>query len=112
VIQSLERHLDEVILGIIGNADEGQPLGLDLAAEAKRRNLDLGLLAFEHPRHATEERVPFFLVELARGHANLLFDTGVANGPAPPGLLLEHDLFRKPVSTPDQVRGRLFRDHV
>jgi hypothetical protein len=27
-------------------------------------------------------------------------------------LLLEHDLFRKPVSTPDQVRGRLFRDHA
>jgi hypothetical protein len=27
-------------------------------------------------------------------------------------LLLEHDLLRKPVSTPDQVRGRLFRDHA
>src|SRR5262249_54735812 len=27
-------------------------------------------------------------------------------------LLVEHDLFRKPVSTPDQVRGRLFRDHA
>src|SRR5262249_10222683 len=27
-------------------------------------------------------------------------------------LLLAHDLFRKPVSTPDQVRGRLFRDHA
>ena len=26
--------------------------------------------------------------------------------------LLEHDLFRKPVPTPDQVRGRLFRDHA
>src|SRR5674476_1082661 len=23
-----------------------------------------------------------------------------------------HDLFRKPVATPDQVRGRLFRDHA
>jgi 5-methyltetrahydropteroyltriglutamate--homocysteine methyltransferase len=29
-----------------------------------------------------------------------------------PGFALEHDLFRKPVSTPDQVRGRLFRDHA
>src|SRR5262249_40368185 len=27
-------------------------------------------------------------------------------------LLVEHDLFRKPVPTPDQVRGRLFRDHA
>jgi hypothetical protein len=26
--------------------------------------------------------------------------------------LFEHDLFRKPVPTPDQVRGRLFRDHA
>jgi hypothetical protein len=26
--------------------------------------------------------------------------------------LVEHDLLRKPVSTPDQVRGRLFRDHA
>jgi hypothetical protein len=25
---------------------------------------------------------------------------------------LEHDLFRKPASTPDHVRGRLFRDHA
>jgi hypothetical protein len=25
---------------------------------------------------------------------------------------LEHDLFRKPVPTPDHVRGRLFRDHA
>jgi tetraacyldisaccharide 4'-kinase len=25
--------------------------------------------------------------------------------------MLEHDLFRKPVPTPDHVRGRLFRDH-
>src|SRR3974390_2008928 len=48
--------------------------------------------------------------------------------PAPPGRLLlqaavlvgsaiqthefAHDLIRKPVSTPDQVRGRLFRDHA
>ena len=26
--------------------------------------------------------------------------------------LFEHDLFRKPVPTPDHVRGRLFRDHA
>jgi MFS transporter, CP family, cyanate transporter len=26
--------------------------------------------------------------------------------------LVEHDLFRKPVSSPDQVRARLFRDHA
>src|SRR5689334_18238429 len=26
--------------------------------------------------------------------------------------LFEHDLFRKPLHTPDQVRGRHFRDHA
>src|SRR5215475_11064207 len=30
----------------------------------------------------------------------------------PPPLFREHDLFRKPVPTPHQVRGRLFRDHA
>src|SRR5262245_47425404 len=25
---------------------------------------------------------------------------------------VKHDLFRKPLNTPDQVRGRLFRDHA
>src|SRR5262249_11112420 len=35
VIEALERHLDEVILGVVGNADERQPLGLDLVAEVK-----------------------------------------------------------------------------
>src|SRR4029079_18356129 len=29
-----------------------------------------------------------------------------------PVLLFEHDLVRKPVPTPDQVRRRLFRDHA
>src|SRR5262249_14033917 len=29
-----------------------------------------------------------------------------------PSFLVEHDLFRKPVPTPDQVPGRLFRDHA
>src|SRR5215203_6034290 len=28
------------------------------------------------------------------------------------GSLLEHDLFRKPASSPDQVRAKLFRDHA
>jgi hypothetical protein len=28
------------------------------------------------------------------------------------GLLVEHDLFRKPVPIPDRNRGRLFRDHA
>src|SRR5262249_28275146 len=27
-------------------------------------------------------------------------------------LIVEHDLFRKPVPTPDQARGMLFRDHA
>src|ERR1044072_4280968 len=33
-------------------------------------------------------------------------------GPCVVPLFVEHDLFRKPVPTPDQVRGRHFRDHA
>src|SRR5262245_66429066 len=36
MIQSLERHLDDVIVGIVGNAEQREPLRLDLTAEAPR----------------------------------------------------------------------------
>src|ERR1043166_7043063 len=38
--------------------------------------------------------------------------TGMTSPPFRSVFLLEHDLFRKPVPTPDQARGRLFRDHA
>src|SRR5262245_56617008 len=68
MIQSLERHLDDVVSGIIGNAEQGQPLRLDLIAKAERGDLDIGLLAFERGGDAIEETAPLLFVELASGH--------------------------------------------
>src|SRR5260370_4855690 len=67
MIQSLERHLDDVIVGIVGNAEQRQPLRFDLIAKAQRSDFDFGLFAFERARDAIEERAPLLLVELAGG---------------------------------------------
>src|SRR5262249_6766334 len=68
MVQSLERHLDEVVIGIIGNAEQRQPLRFDLSAKAQRGDLDFGLLAFERGGDTIEETAPLLLVELAGGH--------------------------------------------
>src|SRR5262249_49252285 len=68
MIQSLERHLDDVIVGIISNAEQRQPLRLDLIAKAQQRDLDFGLLAFERGGHAIKETAPLLFLELAGGH--------------------------------------------
>jgi len=52
MIQSLERHLDDVIVGIVGNAEQRQPLRFDLIAKAQRSDFDFGLFAFERARDA------------------------------------------------------------
>src|SRR5215469_7386171 len=77
MIQALERDLDDVIVGIVGNAEQRQPLGFDLIAKAQRGNLDFGLFAFERGRDAIEERAPLLFVELAGRHGDLLFGTRV-----------------------------------
>src|SRR5215469_1780355 len=77
MIQALERDLDNVIVGIVGNAEQRQPLGFDLIAKAQRGNLDFGLFAFERGRDAIEERAPLLFVELAGRHGDLLFGTRV-----------------------------------
>jgi EAL domain-containing protein (putative c-di-GMP-specific phosphodiesterase class I) len=51
-----------------------------------------------------------FIVDTERNGDSAAIIRAVADLGA--SLLLEHDLFRKPVSTPDHVRGRLFRDHA
>src|SRR5262245_44312491 len=81
MIQSLERHLDDVIVAIIGNAEQRQPLRLELIAKAERGDPELCLLAFEHGRDAIEERAPLLLVELAGGHGESPIWDKVRNGP-------------------------------
>src|SRR6516165_5709904 len=47
MIQSFERDLDDVVVGIISNAEQRQPLRFDLIAKPERGDLDFGFLAFE-----------------------------------------------------------------
>src|SRR6266446_10669426 len=62
MIQSLERHLDDVIVGIVGNSEQRQPLRFDLIAKAQRSDFDFGLLAFERGGDTIEETAPLLLV--------------------------------------------------
>jgi hypothetical protein len=47
VIDVFERDVDDVVFGIVGNADQRCPLLLDLFAEIERRNLDFRLTSLE-----------------------------------------------------------------
>src|SRR5262249_27079269 len=89
MIQPLERHLDDVVVGIIGNADQRQPLRFDLIAKAERGDLDFGLFAFEHGGDAIEETAPLLFLELAGGHGKSPIGTrrGIAVEHAPPVLI-------------------------
>src|SRR5262249_31695340 len=80
MIQSLERHLDDVVVGIVGNAEQRQPLRFDLIAKAQRGDLDFGLFAFERGGDAIEETVPLLFVELAGGHGKSPMWDKVRNG--------------------------------
>src|ERR1700720_4099653 len=62
----------------------------------------------------SENRSPLFGIMLRRSALVLPTQYNACGPGAAPlcCLLLAHDLFRKPVPTPHQVRGRLFRDHA
>ena len=68
MVHAFEGQLDHIILGILGNAEQREPLRLDLIAQRQRGNLDLGPLAFEQLRNAIEEWAPLLLIELANRH--------------------------------------------
>jgi hypothetical protein len=68
MIQALKSYFHKVILGIVSNAAQREPFGLDLSAEGQRSDLDLRLLALEEFRDAIEELAPLLLVELAGRH--------------------------------------------
>src|SRR4029077_16784119 len=76
MIQSLERDLDDVVVRVVGDAEQGQPLCLYLVAEAKRNDLDLGSFAFEHLGDAIEKRAPLLLIKLPGGHGKPLVEQG------------------------------------
>ena len=80
MIQPFERDLDDVVVGIIGNAEQRQPLRFDLIAKPERGDLDFGLLAFERGGDAIEERAPLLFLELAGGHGKSPIWDKVRNG--------------------------------
>jgi hypothetical protein len=47
VIEILEGDLNNVVLGIVDDTEQGQPFRLDLAAESERCDLDFSTLADE-----------------------------------------------------------------
>ena len=68
MIQVLERDLHDVVIGIVGDTEQRQPVRFDLIAQLQRDDLDFRLFAFERARDVIEEETPLFLVELAGRH--------------------------------------------
>src|SRR5258708_22600852 len=68
VVQSFQFNVENVVLGIVSQTQQRQPLRLDLIAEIERKNLDLGLLGSKHLRDAVEKWLPLLLVELSDCH--------------------------------------------
>jgi len=67
VIDPFERDFDQVILRIVGDAEQRQPLNLDLVAEIERGDLDFGLLPGENLGYAVEIGAPYRLFQFL-GH--------------------------------------------
>src|SRR5258707_11576476 len=71
MIDVLERNLDDIVLRIVGHAEQELPLRLDLVAETERGNLDLGALAGKHLGHGVEIGAPLRLLEFLDHDLNL-----------------------------------------
>jgi hypothetical protein len=61
VIVAFECDLHDVIIGIVGDPDDGQPLGGNLVAEVEGRDFDLRALSREGSRDPVEEGPPGLL---------------------------------------------------
>jgi hypothetical protein len=72
-------------------------------ARAKQPAIGLELMVLH--RCGERRRGPWRVLDLERD--DFIFEWSSRSS-----LLFEHDLFRKPVPTPHQARGRLFRDHA
>ena len=71
VIDPFQRDFDEVILRVVSDAEEGQPLRLDLIAEIESGDFDFGALSRKNLGHGVEIRLPDRLLELL-GHGCVL----------------------------------------
>jgi len=77
MIQVFERDLDDVVIGIVGDTEQRQPVRFNLIAQLQRDDLDFRLFAFERSREAIEERTPLFLVEFAGRHDKISVPTAL-----------------------------------
>src|SRR4029077_4913016 len=68
MIKSVKSNFENVVLRIVGDAQQRQPFRFDLIAEGERGDLDLGTLADEALRHPIEEAAPFRLFKLSYSH--------------------------------------------
>ena len=55
VVKTIKRDLDYIILRVIGDSKQRQPLGLDLAAQRQRINLYFRPFSYQRFRHIIEE---------------------------------------------------------
>jgi hypothetical protein len=68
VVDPIERHFDKIILWIVDETQQGQPLRLHLIAQSERDDLDLELFALEQFRYEVKKPMPIRLVEFPDRH--------------------------------------------
>lgn len=68
-----QSHLDEVVLGIVSDADEWQPFCLNLVTQMKGGNLDFHLLGFWALGQIIEGGLPLRFLQVSRCHKDPLF---------------------------------------
>jgi hypothetical protein len=72
VVEAIERDFHNVVVGIVGDADERQPFRLHLVAQLEGGDLDFRLLGLQELRYGVEKRTSLRLFELAGHDDNLL----------------------------------------
>src|ERR1700753_737283 len=68
MVNSLESNFEKIILVVVCNTQQWQPFRLDLIAEVKRGDLDLGPCAEEALGQPIKECLPFRFIDLPYSH--------------------------------------------
>jgi hypothetical protein len=67
MVKLFKRDLDQIVLLIVGDADQRNPFRLNLVTQVERRDLDFSLLSDQALREVIEEVRPSRPVDLFRG---------------------------------------------
>src|SRR5918993_1124370 len=105
MVELIEGDLDEVVLAIVGDADQWSPLGFDLVAQVQRYDLDFSLLADQTVRDGIKEPSPTVPIDLCRGHDSTPRYNGAGYGLSARGcaLTLVNAARAPSVAAPDTV---------